>query len=159
MERANGGNLEEYVQLQWNPDDQLEKVLSVKERIKRKRLQMKAAQNQARNNRAQYFGGIGYDSFGKRVRYLTTEAIWKIFLDICYGLNHLHEVRLFKNNINLYNIISYKLNLLFYHIYFKNVLYNIIFIISWVLFIEILNHQIYYYNIKIQIIKKKYLKY
>jgi len=104
MERANGGNLEEYVQLQWNPDEQLEKVLSVKEKIKRKRLQMRAAQSQARDNRAQYFGGIGYDSFGKRVRYLTTEAIWKIFLDICYGLNHLHEVSYFIIKIKLYFI-------------------------------------------------------
>jgi len=105
MERANGGNLEEYVQLQWNPEEQLEKVLSVKERIKRKRLQMKAAQNQVKDNRAQFFGGIGYDSFGKRVRYLTTEAIWKIFLDICYGLNHLHELGIIHRDLKPPNLL------------------------------------------------------
>ncbi|ORX75827.1 hypothetical protein BCR32DRAFT_284819 [Anaeromyces robustus] len=105
MERANGGNLEEYVQLQWSPEDQFEKVLSVKERIKRKRLQMKAAQNQIRDNRAQFFGGIGYDSFGKRVRYLTTEAIWKIFLDICYGLNHLHELGIIHRDLKPPNLL------------------------------------------------------
>jgi serine/threonine protein kinase len=105
MERANGGNLEEYVQLQWNPEEQFEKTLSVKERIKRKRLQMKAAQNQIRDNRAQFFGGIGYDSFGKRVRYLTTEAIWKIFLDICYGLNHLHDLGIIHRDLKPPNLL------------------------------------------------------
>ncbi|ORX55229.1 kinase-like protein [Piromyces finnis] len=105
MERANGGNLEEYIQLQWNPDEKLENALSVKEKIKRKRLQMKAAQNQARDNRAQYFGGIGYDFLGKRVRYLTTEAIWKIFLDICYGLNHLHELGIIHRDLKPPNLL------------------------------------------------------
>ncbi|ORY86602.1 kinase-like protein [Neocallimastix californiae] len=105
MERANGGNLEEYVQLQWNPEEQLEKALSVKERIKRKRLRMKEAQNQIKDNRAQFFGGIGYDSFGKRVRYLTTEAIWKIFLDICYGLNHLHELGIIHRDLKPPNLL------------------------------------------------------
>jgi len=105
MERANGGNLEEYVQLQWNPEEQLEKALSLKERIKRKRLRMKIAQNQIKDNRAQFFGGIGYDSFGKRVRYLTTEAIWKIFLDICYGLNHLHELGIIHRDLKPPNLL------------------------------------------------------
>ena len=130
MERANGGNLEEYVQLQWNPEEQLEKALSVKERIKRKRLRMKEAQNQIKDNRAQFFGGIGYDSFGKRVRYLTSEAIWKIFLDICYGLNHLHEVKKIIHyiyiTIIIIIIIIIIINDIYYCYYFYIDLYKII---------------------------------
>ncbi|KAJ3192781.1 putative serine/threonine-protein kinase iks1 [Entophlyctis luteolus] len=109
MELANGGNLEEYIYLQ-HPDSSLTtfytstenfqqqheitdratrlKILRQQQRVRKRAA---AAWSSEESLRARMFGGIGMDSDGRRVRYLTTRQIWSLFIDISEGLAHLHR--------------------------------------------------------------------
>ncbi|KAJ3126629.1 putative serine/threonine-protein kinase iks1 [Physocladia obscura] len=104
MELANGGNLEEFIYLQHFPDPFLDANTastdindhqrSLRVKFLRKRQQQarqKASVNDAESLHARMYGGIGANSEGRRVRYLTTKQIWALFLDIVEGLAHLHR--------------------------------------------------------------------
>ncbi|KAI9343122.1 kinase-like domain-containing protein, partial [Obelidium mucronatum] len=114
MELANGGSLEDYIYLQQqqdpipddhNRDPSLSAEESKEQRIHRLKLlrkkhaasisssaNLKSKANSDANLQAKTFGGIGTsDDSGKRVRYLTKQQIWSLFLDICEGLAHLHR--------------------------------------------------------------------
>ncbi len=82
MEQANGGNLEDYIELQWEDSG-----LTAVQRAKKQRFQQKNQESVETNIE----GGIGYGPSGKRVRYLTQSVIWSFFKDICQGLRHLHQ--------------------------------------------------------------------
>jgi len=92
MEMANGGNLEEYIEVQWKPDTA---DLPPKQRA----LAARAAQSKAKAfekraeviNHARLYGGIGEGRNHRKVKYLREEEIWSLFLDICEGLYHLHR--------------------------------------------------------------------
>ncbi|KAJ3021162.1 putative serine/threonine-protein kinase iks1 [Thoreauomyces humboldtii] len=132
MELANGGNLEEYIYVQWQPepasesndakrarddsdasdDERLtarERAVRIRDR-RRRRLSLNAGKpatlhsssqtaiaasptgpGQLGATAAQLHGGIGRGPNGKRVRYLKTQQIWQLFLDVCNGLAHLHQ--------------------------------------------------------------------
>ena len=114
MELANGNNLEEFINVQWQPEDDLPSAaptvdlshLPPREQAKRMRelARRQRAQEQlgvqslssgsrlsARDEYARKYGGIGMGKNGRKVRYLKTEEIWSLFLDICAGLAHLHK--------------------------------------------------------------------
>ncbi|KAJ3062167.1 putative serine/threonine-protein kinase iks1 [Podochytrium sp. JEL0797] len=116
MELANGGSLEDYIYLQHDDsqldmnDDSLDASLSgsassLEQRMHRKNI-LRQRQQQQQNQRstraatnaynenliAKTMGGIGTsDVDGKRVRFLTRNQIWALFLDVCEGLAHLHR--------------------------------------------------------------------
>ncbi|KAI9208127.1 kinase-like domain-containing protein [Polychytrium aggregatum] len=96
MELANGGNLEEYINIQWSPESVSDlSNLSAKERMQRlKRLRAFQEMHKAQNKpsiKERIEGGIGFGLEGKKVRYLKSYEIWSMFLDICEGLSHLHK--------------------------------------------------------------------
>ncbi|KAJ3020542.1 UNVERIFIED_CONTAM: hypothetical protein HDU68_010121 [Siphonaria sp. JEL0065] len=109
MELANGGSLEDFIYLQQQdplpedhyPNSNLSAEESKEQRLLRlKLLRQKHARAQQHDSKkdsqanlnAKTFGGIGTsDLDGKRVRYLTKQQIWSLFLDICEGLLHLHR--------------------------------------------------------------------
>ncbi|ORY39585.1 kinase-like protein, partial [Rhizoclosmatium globosum] len=109
MELANGGSLEDYIYLSLPSSDtsdayhdpsspnshstdskekRLHRLNLLRQRQTQQRLKK---QDTAENLAARTFGGIGTDAEGKRVRYLTKQQIWSLFLDICEGLAHLHR--------------------------------------------------------------------
>ncbi|KAJ3108539.1 putative serine/threonine-protein kinase iks1 [Phlyctochytrium planicorne] len=101
MELANGGNLEEYIQLQaprfepsdpssQTPADKARRVQMLREQLRRSRNARSTHERQA-NEAAMMYGGIGVNETGDRVRYLTSQQIWSLFIDICEGLAHLHK--------------------------------------------------------------------
>ncbi|KAI8849380.1 kinase-like domain-containing protein [Chytridium lagenaria] len=101
MELANGGNLEEYIQIQTprlesidpaseNPQDRARRLKILREQQKRSRMSSSAQQRHV-NETARMCGGIGVNESGDRVRYLNTRQIWSLFMDICEGLAHLHK--------------------------------------------------------------------
>jgi serine/threonine protein kinase len=140
MELANGGSLEEYIQLQPAPDaipiadlkslPPRERAARIKSLRERQRKGMASAASEE-SVMARIYGGIGYAPTGQRVRYLTTQQIWSIFLDICDGLAHLH-----KNGIIHRDLVS----LLFYP--YRQLLEEMIKVNT----IFIRNHPTYYFS-------------
>ena len=94
MELANGGNLEEYLHVQWDPTLDIE---SRKQSAREKRkstfstLSTSALPNPTFDTHPMHTGGIGMGLFGRKVRYLTEYEILCFFSDICSGLFHLHK--------------------------------------------------------------------
>ncbi|KAJ3300537.1 putative serine/threonine-protein kinase iks1 [Borealophlyctis nickersoniae] len=117
MELANGGNLEEYIRVQWQPDSSFsggqapedlshlpprEQAKRHRELARRQRMMQGqlGAQSLSANamqvareapDCARIYGGIGVGPNGRKVRYLKDYEIWSLFLDICEGLAHLHK--------------------------------------------------------------------
>ncbi|KAJ3045693.1 putative serine/threonine-protein kinase iks1 [Rhizophlyctis rosea] len=115
MELANGGNLEEFINVQWMPEDDVastspapadlshlpprERAKRLREQARQQRLQgqlgmLSLSSNPRMSERDEYarkYGGIGMGLNGRKVRYLKTMEIWSLFLDICAGLAHLHK--------------------------------------------------------------------
>ncbi|KAJ3125461.1 putative serine/threonine-protein kinase iks1 [Nowakowskiella sp. JEL0407] len=110
MERANGGNLEEFIEIQWSPESMLPPDMSpstagaARKRylLNQKKKRLNASSSNSSNSTSVYgsleienalrYGGIAMNLSGeKRVKYLTTREIVCLFLDVCRGLEHLHH--------------------------------------------------------------------
>ncbi|KAI8805555.1 kinase-like domain-containing protein [Cladochytrium replicatum] len=114
MERANGGSLEEFVEIQ-SPDAAGSSLASHRRMLRPSSgalsgglsvgspgsggvgmmRQPSGALKSSQNNssaRARREGGVGVDpNSGRRVRYLRRDELWSMFLDVCRGLAHLHR--------------------------------------------------------------------
>ncbi|KAJ1568300.1 putative serine/threonine-protein kinase iks1 [Nowakowskiella sp. JEL0078] len=88
MERANGGNLEELINVQWTPRDE---VRVGYQRVAERRRAKEVERLKALRECAMREGGIACDERGVKVRYLRSEEIVGLFLDVCRGLDHLHR--------------------------------------------------------------------
>ncbi|KAJ3269038.1 hypothetical protein HDU76_011326, partial [Blyttiomyces sp. JEL0837] len=100
MELANGGSLDEYLQIQAPPEvpdfnqgnptpqERIQRAKQFREQLKKRAT---ANASSAESEAARMYGGIGYTSSGQRVRYLTKRQIVALFLGICEGLAHLHK--------------------------------------------------------------------
>ncbi|TPX33498.1 hypothetical protein SmJEL517_g03649 [Synchytrium microbalum] len=119
MERANGGNLEEFVSVQYVSDDyddlsntSVKKQPSIasvaKERLRRLRQERsttKPSLTEA-DERARLYGGIGMSQDGlRKVRYLKDIQIWSLFLDIVEGLAHLHKNSIIHRDLKPPNLL------------------------------------------------------
>ncbi|KAJ3381164.1 putative serine/threonine-protein kinase iks1 [Lobulomyces angularis] len=102
MEQANGGNLEEFVELQWKGDTDDSNIIFKKFRGKNNAKGVYP--NSASMGR---LGGIGYQNVGslKKVRYLNESEIFSFFLDICKGLVHLHEHGIIHRDLKPNNLL------------------------------------------------------
>ncbi len=91
MEYASGGNLEEYLHVQWDPalDPEYQKQ-KARQRRRTPSLVSDPFETEAKDH-ATIYGGIGIGPKGRKIRYLTEQEIWRFFLDICAGLVHLHS--------------------------------------------------------------------
>ena len=93
MEQANGGNLEEYIDIQWKETESSNNTKKKNRKVERL-LTMNEEANSFYPNEAcmRVEGGIGYNEEGlRKVRYLNVTEIWSFFVDICKGLKHLHK--------------------------------------------------------------------
>lgn len=116
MELANGGSLDEYIQIQPPPDLPDLSAMSGAERIRALKALRERHQEErhwrgitsrggggsiggsgytsgvvdSATMKSRLLGGIGRSLMGSKVRYLTDRQIWSFFLDICEGLGHLH---------------------------------------------------------------------
>lgn len=92
MERANAGNLEDFIEIQFNQEP------GPKER--------KKSVDRTWPNSASINGGIGYNQKGRRVNFLTVSVIKAFFLDICQGLAHLHEHGVIHRDLVCFKMIA-----------------------------------------------------
>jgi serine/threonine protein kinase len=99
MELADGGNLEEYLHVEWDPPFD-----AAKEKAKF-RTRLYKLSEPASDPLPKSVGGIGYDEFGKKVRYLTTYEIWKFLVDITSGLAHLHAHGIIHRDLKPSNLL------------------------------------------------------
>jgi serine/threonine protein kinase len=88
MELANGGNLEEYLHVQWNP--KMDEAYYADLKMKRRRgipntLTESKDESQDEYDHARHYGGIGIGPHGRKIRYLTKREILHFFKDICRG--------------------------------------------------------------------------
>ncbi|KAI8908956.1 kinase-like domain-containing protein [Gorgonomyces haynaldii] len=106
MELANGGNLEEYIQLQWDPNENTSEAFQPKPRSQLRRRQ-KSITNipNPPNLQSMKESGIGTGKHGKKVKYLTFEEIYTLFNDICQGLQHLHKNGILHRDIKPANLL------------------------------------------------------
>jgi serine/threonine protein kinase len=114
MELANGGNLEEYIQIQWESSDDsndapaqtnAEKIKAARTRRRARSIaaedgtawapqsltEIPATGQKEVNRQCLRHGGIGIGLKGRKVRFLVLDEIMSLFLDVCKGLAHLHE--------------------------------------------------------------------
>lgn len=99
MELADGGNLEEFLHVEWDPPFNPEKEKA------RFRTRLFKLSEPGADSSASSIGGIGYDETGKKVRYLTSFEIWKFFIDITSGLAHLHAHGIIHRDLVKYRLI------------------------------------------------------
>ncbi|KAL7753107.1 putative serine/threonine-protein kinase iks1 [Sorochytrium milnesiophthora] len=88
MECANGGNLEEYIDIEERVRVELA-AMTPRERARRVRKD--STQAWPGREQAIVTGGIGLDSMGRKVRFLKTDEILSLLYDIASGLEHLHK--------------------------------------------------------------------
>ncbi|KAI9343473.1 kinase-like domain-containing protein [Zopfochytrium polystomum] len=126
MQLANAGSLDEYIQLQvpsnpadddpflstsdlstFPPQDRIRIMKALRERRRRQKENPNStsATLSRETERARRFGGIGVGPRGARVRYLTTEAIWSFFSDVCEGLGHLHRYGIIHRDVKPQNLL------------------------------------------------------
>ncbi|KAJ2355998.1 putative serine/threonine-protein kinase iks1, partial [Coemansia sp. RSA 2618] len=96
MEYANGGNLQEYMELKTPALDGDDSSVSLKQKILNMRRQSQASKTQSAP-------GAGVSASSLRV--LTVEQIWSFFSDICGGLAHLHQLQIIHRDLKHMNLL------------------------------------------------------
>jgi len=95
MERANGGNLEDWIQIEATEQGPASLTASLRRK----------AILQEQPDVAMWTGGIGKGPGNRRVRYLTAQQIWTVFLDIVRGLSHLHGNNIIHRDLKPPNLL------------------------------------------------------
>ncbi|KAJ3126787.1 putative serine/threonine-protein kinase iks1 [Irineochytrium annulatum] len=114
MELANGGNLEEYLQIQAPKEDPTNDPAARLHRLQ----QLRSDQQRLRSGHprptpsdihARRHGGIGTDPLtGQKVRFLSEPQIWRLFSDVCEGLAHLHANGILHRDLKPNNLLLMK---------------------------------------------------
>lgn len=128
MELANGGNLEEFIQVQLDPakdapfSSTVSESSSNKQRFYRTRRRTKSiaglslyAEKHAETSFSQNsisvdkhclcHGGVGMGLRGVKVKFLRQQEILSLFLDIIRGINHLHQHSIIHRDVKPPNLL------------------------------------------------------
>lgn len=109
MECANGGNLEEYLEINPKPSnapqkEQEEKQKSNTTKKSAKELKRERIKRQLREQ-ASFEQEINLESQTVQKRLLTMTEIWSLFLDIVQGLAHLHQQNIVHRDLKPPNLL------------------------------------------------------
>lgn len=111
MELANGGNLEEYIQLQ-EPSEDSKVESQFTDGSARNRMRAKSLINveyidgpKLVDDECLRNGGIGMGLKGKKVKFLQLKEILSLFLDVCRGITHLHDHSIIHRDLKPPNLL------------------------------------------------------
>lgn len=125
MELANGGNLEEYIMVQWQEGEETlegnaparRKDFDARQRLRHRKnrskslgfsksLPRESGENlESVDTYCLKNGGIGMGLRSRKVKFLVQEEILSLFTDICKGIAHLHEHQIIHRDIKPPNLL------------------------------------------------------
>ena len=118
MELANGGNLEEFIQVGYAADSSTHFTNAFQDLSQLRKSKRSNSEQLSKiafpitlkkhiDQTAKDLGGIGLDETGRKVRYLNPQEIQSLFTDICLGLQHLHANNIIHRDLKPPNLLLF----------------------------------------------------